>query len=68
VLDAARSNADPAARNAAYAEVAAKLQGEAVTAFLVHVQHIEAVSEKVANYRIHPLQHYLLVPDLGLAE
>ena len=68
MLDAARSNADPAARNATYAEVAAKLQDEAVTAFLVHVQHIEAVSEEVENYRIHPLQHYLLVPELGLAE
>ena len=68
MLDAARSNADPAARNAAYAEVAAKLQDEAVTAFLVHVQHIEAVSEEVQNYRIHPLGHYLLEPDLGLAE
>ena len=68
VLDAARSNPDPAARNAAYAEVAAKLQDEAVTAFLVHVQHIEAVSEEVESYRIHPLQHYLLVPELGLAE
>ena len=67
-LDAARSNPDTAARHAAYAEVAAKLQDEAVTVFLVHVQHIEAVSEKVENYRIHPLGHYLLEPDLGLAE
>ena len=56
----------PAARNALYAKVAAQLQDEAVTAFLVHVQHIEAVSEKVRNYRIHPLAHYVLVPELGL--
>ena len=51
----ARGTADPAARNALYAKVAAQLQDEAVTAFLVHVQHIEAVSEKVQSYRIHPL-------------
>ena len=51
-----------------YAKVAAQLQDEAVTAFLVHVQHIEAVSEKVQNYRIHPLAHYVLVPELSLSE
>ena len=64
----ARGTADPSARNALYAKVAAQLQDEAVTAFLVHVQHIEAVSEKVRSYRIHPLAHYVLVPDLALAE
>ena len=64
----ARGTADPAARNALYAKVAAQLQDEAVTAFLVHVQHIEAVSEKVQNYRIHPLSHYVLVPELALSE
>lgn len=67
-VDEARGTADPAARNALYAKVAAQLQDEAVTAFLVHVQHIEAVSEKVQNYRIHPLAHYVLVPELALSE
>ena len=68
LVEEARGTADPAARNALYGKVAAQLQDEAVTVFLVHVQHIEAVSEKVRNYRIHPLAHYVLVPDLGLAE
>ena len=67
-LGEARSSADPAARNAAYGQVAAQLQDDAVTVFLVHVQHIEAISEQVADYRIHPLGHYLLVPGLGLAQ
>ena len=68
VVEEARGASDPAARNALYAKVAAQLQDEAVTAFLVHVQHIEAVSDRVKNYRIHPLAHYVLVPDLGVSE
>ena len=68
LVDEARGTADPAARNALYAKVAAQLQDEAVTVFLVHVQNIDVISEKVRNYRIHPLAHYVLVPELGLAE
>ena len=68
LVDEARGTADPAARNALYAKVAAQLQDEAVTVFLVHVQNIDVVSERVRNYRIHPLAHYVLVPELGLAE
>lgn len=67
-LEEARNTADPAARNALYAKIAAQLQDEAVTAFLVHVQHNEAVAEQVENYRIHPLGHYVLVPELALSE
>ena len=68
LVDEARGTADPAARNALYAKVAAQLQDEAVTVFLVHVQNIDVVSQRVRNYRIHPLVHYVLVPELGLAE
>ena len=68
LVDEARATEDPTARNALYAEVATKLQDDAVTAFLVHVQHIEGVSQKVQNYRVHPLGHYLLVPDLSVTE
>ena len=67
-LEQARSTADPAARYEIYANIAAGLQDEAVTAFLVHVRHIEAVGEQVRSYRIHPLGHYVLVPELALAE
>ena len=68
LVDEARGTADPAARNALYAKVAAQLQDDAVTVFLVHVQNIDVVSKRVRNYRIHPLAHYVLVPELGLAE
>ena len=68
LVEEARGTADPAARNALYAKVAAQLQDDAVTVFLVHVQHIEAVSEQVRSYRIHPLGHYVLVPELSLSE
>ena len=67
-LEEARSSDDPAARNALYARIAAQLQDEAVTAFLVHVQRSDAVSERVENYRMHPLSHYVLVPELALSE
>ena len=67
-VEEARGTADPAARNALYAKVAAQLQDEAVTAFLVHVQHLDAVSERVENYRNHPPLHYVLVPELSLSE
>ena len=67
-LEEARNVDDPAARNAMYAKIAAQLQDEAVTAFLVHVQHNEAVSERVEGYRVHPLGHQVLVPELALSE
>ncbi len=68
LVEEARGTADPAARNALYAEVAAQLQDEAVTVFLVHIGNIEAVSDKVRGHRIHPLAHYVLVPELALFE
>ena len=67
-LEEARNVDDPAARNAMYAKIAAQLQDEAVTAFLVHVQHNEAASERVEGYRVHPLGHQVLVPELALSE
>ena len=67
-LEKARGIVDPAARNAVYATIAAQLQDDAVTAFLVHVQQSDAIGEKVENYRIHPYSHYVLVPELGLSE
>jgi len=66
-LNEASSLADPAARYEVYAGVARKLQDEAVTAFLVHVQQSDAIQANVSNYRIHPYAHYVLVPELSLA-
>ena len=67
-LGEARSLADAAARHQIYAQVAQQLQNDAVTAFLVHVQQSDATSENVQNYRIHPYSHYVLVPQLSLAD
>ena len=67
MLEQARGLADPAARHQLYASVASRLQNEAITTFLVHVQQSDAARSNVRNYRIHPYAHYLLVPQLSLA-
>ena len=51
-----------------YAEVAAKLQSEAVSVFLVHEQERDAFAATVANFRTHPLGHYVLTKDLAPAK
>ena len=67
-LEKASNLEDPAKRNEIYADIARQLQSQAVTTFLVHVQQSDAVSDKVLNYRIHPYAHYVLVPDLSVAQ
>jgi peptide/nickel transport system substrate-binding protein len=57
---------DAAQRHEAYAKVAEKLQADAVNVFIVHEQQSDAISRAVKNYRIHPLSHYVLVPNLSL--
>ncbi len=68
LVERARGTTDSQARNARYAKIATQLQDEAATVFLVHLQHIEAVSDMVRGYRIQPLAHYVLVPELALSE
>jgi peptide/nickel transport system substrate-binding protein len=55
------------ARIAIYRQVAQKLQAEAVNVFIVHEQQIDAVSERVQNFRMHPLGHHVLTAALALA-
>jgi peptide/nickel transport system substrate-binding protein len=66
-IDAALAMADPVKRFAVYGEVAAQLQLQAVSVFLVHEQQRDAVGARVRNYRIHPLGHYILTRDLAQA-
>lgn len=66
-LDRSGALADPGARYAVYAEIAAMLAQDAVDVFLVREQELNAVSTKLANFRIHPLAHYLLTNSLSLA-
>ncbi len=67
-LAMATSQADAQERHSTYASIARTLQDKAVTAFLVHVQQSDATAAAVRNYRIHPYAHYVLVPELTLAE
>lgn len=57
---------DAAARAAIYQEVAAKLQAEAVTVFLVHETISEAVSERVEGYAVHPFERIAFHKDLDI--
>ena len=67
-LEAAVSNEDPAVRYAAYAAVAAMLQENAVDAFLYNPQELAGISNKVQNFKIHPMEHYFLTPELTLSD
>jgi peptide/nickel transport system substrate-binding protein len=67
-LEKALTNDDPEGRYPIYSELATKLQTDAVDVFLYHPQEISAHSQKLQNYRIHPLQHFVLTPELSLSE
>ncbi len=59
--------ADAGRRFALYAEVAAELQQDAVSVFLVREQQRDAVSNRVQGYRTHPFNHYIITRDLAPA-
>ena len=67
-LNKVGSTIDPAERNAVYADIAHRLQEEAITTFLVHTTQSEATLDTVRNYRIHPFGHYVLTADVALSE
>jgi peptide/nickel transport system substrate-binding protein len=67
-LQAALTNVDATSRYATYSEIASKLQADAVDVFLYHPQEISATSKSLQNYRIHPLQQFVLTPELALAD
>ena len=53
-------------RNAAYRELAAKLQGEAASVWLLHENAVWGVQKSVENFQPHPLDMYVLTADLAL--
>jgi peptide/nickel transport system substrate-binding protein len=53
-------------RNAAYQELAAKLQTEAASVFLLHEHAVWGTHADVANFEPHPLDYYVLTADLTL--
>lgn len=67
-LKEAVSNEEPAARYAIYADIAAMLQENAVDVFLYNPQELAGTSGKVQNFKIHPMEHYLLTPELTIGD
>ncbi|WP_342359316.1 ABC transporter substrate-binding protein [Terrarubrum flagellatum] len=50
----------------AYRKLAAKVQAEAINIFIVHENLYDAYSAKVKNYRAHPVNYYIMTPQLGV--
>jgi peptide/nickel transport system substrate-binding protein len=53
-------------RNAAYQELATRLQSEAASAFLLHEGAVWSTQADVANFQPHPLDYYVLTAELAL--
>ena len=67
-LEEALTNEDATARYQTYSEIATKLQADAVDVFLYHPEEISAIRKTVQNYRIHPMQHFVLTPELAISD
>ena len=53
-------------RNAAYQELATKLQDEAASIWLLHENAVWGVQNSVENFQPHPLDMYVLTADLSV--
>lgn len=58
---------DEKRRHEIYADVAERLQEEAVSVFLVHETVNIGTASSLQNFRFHPLNHYILTADLSRA-
>ncbi|CVI16368.1 ABC transporter, substrate binding protein [Agrobacterium fabacearum CFBP 5771] len=65
LIKSAYATAEPAKRYAIYGEAAKKLYEEAVTVFLIHETVFDAYSEKLANYKPHPINYFVMTKDLA---
>lgn len=63
-LEEAVANDDPEARYRVYAEIAQQLQADAVDVFLYNPQELAGINAGIQNFRIHPMEHYLITPEL----
>jgi peptide/nickel transport system substrate-binding protein len=54
-------------RNAAYQELATKLQGEAASVWLLHENAVWGVAKSVESFQPHPLDMYVLTAVLSLS-
>lgn len=67
-LEAAISNDDPEARYTVYSALAERLQADAVDVFLYNPQELAGISSKLQNFKIHPMEHFLITPELSLGD
>lgn len=65
-LAKASTLSDTAQRYAIYKEIAAQVQSQAVSVFVYHEANLEARSVRLQNYKVHPLDNYVLTPELTL--
>lgn len=54
-------------RNQAYGKIAAKLQSEAASVFLIHEKAAWGTQAEVKNFQPHPLDYYVLTADMALS-
>ena len=66
MVSEAAETEDSEARNAIYAQVAEKLQGDAGSVFLVHESLVSATRSDVQGFVQHPLNFYVLTPALSI--
>jgi peptide/nickel transport system substrate-binding protein len=66
MIEDAAATEDEEARTQAYAELAAKLQDEAASVFLLHENAVWGTQAAVENFQPHPLDLYVLTADLGV--
>jgi hypothetical protein len=57
---------DAAARAEAYREIAAKLQGEAASVWLLHENAVWGTQAGLEGFQPHPLDSYVLTAGLSL--
>lgn len=57
---------DPNARNQKYAEIAARLQSQAASVFLVHEEETWGLRSDVKGFKPHPLDYYVLTAGLSV--
>lgn len=57
---------DPDSRNQQYAEIAARLQSQAASVFLVHEKATWGLRANVKGFKPHPLDYYVLTADLSV--
>jgi len=61
------ATADKDARNQKYGEIAARLQSQAASIFLLHEEATWGLRANITGFKPHPLDYYVLTAGLGLS-